>query len=96
VVGGLLGRDAELSRVARFLDAPADASASCLVLVGDAGIGKTTLWEACVQAAIDRRYRVLTARPSEAETAMPFAALADLCRAFRAAVRSPQRGRSGR
>src|SRR5438105_6969080 len=45
---------------------------------GQAGIGKTTLWNAGVAMARSRRYRVLACRPVEAETKMAFAALADM------------------
>jgi hypothetical protein len=48
------------------------------VLPGDAGIGKTTLWLAGVHAAADHEYRILSARPSQAETQYSFAGLTDL------------------
>jgi hypothetical protein len=41
-----------------------------LVIEGEAGIGKTTLWRAGVDAARERSYRVLTATPTAAETAL--------------------------
>jgi DNA-binding CsgD family transcriptional regulator len=50
-----------------------------LVLVGEPGIGKTTLWEAGVAAAEGQGVRVLAARPSESEARLPFAGLVDLC-----------------
>lgn len=51
---------------------------ACLVLSGSPGIGKTTLWEAGLDMARSQGYQVLSARTSEAETALSFAALADL------------------
>ena len=48
------------------------------MLPGEAGIGKTTLWLAGIDAAAARGYRILSARPSEAETRFSFAGLADL------------------
>ena len=48
------------------------------MLEGGAGIGKTTLWEAAVDAARRRGRRVLSTRPSEAEAHLSFAALIDL------------------
>jgi len=48
------------------------------VLKGEAGIGKTTLWLAGIDAASARGYRVLASRPSEAESSFSFAGLADL------------------
>jgi DNA-binding NarL/FixJ family response regulator len=49
-----------------------------VVLTGVPGIGKTTLWEAGVDAARRRGYRVLLARPSDAEAGLAFATLIDL------------------
>ncbi len=36
-----------------------------IVLIGEAGFGKTTLWEAALESARERGVRVLAARPSE-------------------------------
>ena len=60
-----------------FLDRALEGPRS-LVLEGEAGIGKTTLWLEGLERARDVGFRVLRARPSQAETALPFAALADL------------------
>ena len=49
-----------------------------LVLTGGPGIGKTTLWEAGIEAARDEGRAVLVARPTGAETQHSFAALTDL------------------
>ena len=48
------------------------------MLSGEAGIGKTTLWLAGVDAAAARGYRILSSRPAEAEATFSFAALTDL------------------
>jgi DNA-binding CsgD family transcriptional regulator len=48
------------------------------VLAGEAGIGKTTLWLASIDAAAARGYRILCCRPSDAETGFAFAGLGDL------------------
>ena len=72
-----MGREAELESIGRFLDDVARAP-SVLVLEGDAGIGKTTLWTAGVRATRDRGYVVLASRPAESETQLSFAALGDL------------------
>ena len=45
---------------------------------GEAGIGKTTLWLAGLDAAAARGYRILSARPAEAEATFSFAGLTDL------------------
>jgi DNA-binding CsgD family transcriptional regulator len=79
-----VGRDAELDEVERFLTAARPARA--LVLSGDAGIGKTTIWEAGLQRSRANGVTVLCARASEAETKLSFAALADLLEAVDAAV----------
>ena len=73
----LVGRDAELASVARFLDAVPDGS-TALLLEGEAGIGKTSLWRHGVALAHERSYRVLVCRPGESETHLSFAALSDL------------------
>ncbi|MBA3348202.1 MAG: ATP-binding protein [Actinobacteria bacterium] len=73
----LLGREEELGAITRLLDAPEQLSRMA-VLPGEAGIGKTTLWLAGIEAASQRGYRVLSCRPSEAETGFSFAGLTDL------------------
>jgi DNA-binding CsgD family transcriptional regulator len=59
-----------------FLDARWAARA--LVLTGGSGIGKTTCWEAGIEAARERGFRVLAARPAAAEVRLSFAAIGDL------------------
>jgi DNA-binding CsgD family transcriptional regulator len=56
----------------------ADRLPGVAVLSGEAGMGKTTLWLAGVDAAAERGYRILSCRPSEAETRFSFAGLTDL------------------
>lgn len=55
-----------------------EAFPRALVLVGGAGVGKSTLWEAGVAAAKRHGVRVLVARPSGAEAGLSFAGLIDL------------------
>ena len=74
----LHGRQGELAEIERFLEGIADGTASCLLLSGPAGIGKTTLWSAGIEAARARGLHVLSARPTEVETGLAFAALGDL------------------
>jgi hypothetical protein len=71
-MGEIYGRETELDRVSAV-------SGHALVLSGEPGIGKTTLWEAGIAAARERGVRVLVARPSGAETELSFAGLIDLC-----------------
>jgi DNA-binding CsgD family transcriptional regulator len=66
--------------LADFLVGGQDSS-QALVLDGEAGIGKTTLFEAAVAEAGEQGYTVLSCRPAGAEAAFSFAALADLLRA---------------
>jgi hypothetical protein len=73
----ILGRGAELQQVGALL-ADETPAGRTLVLTGDAGVGKTTIWEAGVRLAAERGRRVVAARPAEAEAALPFAALGDL------------------
>jgi DNA-binding CsgD family transcriptional regulator len=69
-----VGRESELSTLLERLDGGAGA----LILSGEAGCGKTTLWEACAGAARDRGFRVLSTRASAAETRLSYAGLIDL------------------
>jgi ATP/maltotriose-dependent transcriptional regulator MalT len=49
-----------------------------LILEGDPGVGKSTLWRHGVQLGMEGGYQVLVARPAEPEAQFPLAALADL------------------
>ena len=71
------GRDSELAALSDFLAGISDG-ASVLVLEGEAGVGKTTLWKASVAAAESAGQRVLPARPVESETELSFSAIADM------------------
>ena len=79
VLAGLtvLGRDVALEDVGRFIDALATGPAA-LLLEGEAGIGKTTIWRAAAAAAAQRDYRVISATAVEGEADLPFVALRDL------------------
>lgn len=72
----VVGREAELSSIAKLLRLPDDPRV--MLLEGEPGIGKTTLWEQGVRIATEVSKRVLTCRPAETETALPFSALGDL------------------
>jgi DNA-binding CsgD family transcriptional regulator len=77
-VGALLGRDVELALLRAFLERRPEDGAAALLVEGEPGIGKTAVWRAATEAARERGFRVLRARPSEAEQTLSFAALADL------------------
>ena len=73
----LVSRAAEWAAIEKLLDA-ATTQAAGLVITGPAGIGKTALWLAGLDHARERGFRVLTARGSPAESALAYAAVADL------------------
>ena len=73
----LIGRQWEIAGADRFLD-DISAGPAAMVLEGDPGIGKTTVWRAAVDAARRRSYRVLVCRASESESALSFLGLGDL------------------
>ena len=75
----LVGREEELQRVELFLDAARHAPRA-LVIEGEAGAGKTSIWEAALTAAARAGTPTLAARPAEAETSFAYAALGDLLR----------------
>ena len=72
-----VGGQAELTSI-RTLVERAEGGALALVLEGEAGIGKSTLWQAGVEVARERGYRVLSSRPAEAERGLAHAGLGDL------------------
>jgi DNA-binding CsgD family transcriptional regulator len=72
----LIGRESELAVVHEFL-APGPLPRA-LVVTGEPGIGKTTLWEAAIDAAVERRIRVLSTRANGAEARLSFAGLSDV------------------
>src|SRR5262245_46894117 len=72
----MVGRRRELDEIDRLL--AHEGAAAAVVLDGEAGIGKTTIWREGVRRAHERGLRTLIAQPSESETSLPYAALADL------------------
>jgi DNA-binding NarL/FixJ family response regulator len=74
-VSSLVGRESELGAAETFL---ASRQPCALAIVGEPGIGKTTLWQAAVEHARANGARVLVARPTESEARLAFAGLADL------------------
>ena len=73
----VVGRNAELGALEEFVSRISDG-ARVLVLEGEAGMGKTTLWSAGVDLAQTRGLCVLQAEPAESETALGFSGLGDL------------------
>jgi DNA-binding CsgD family transcriptional regulator len=75
--GTVVGRQAELAAVDAVLAAARDGLAA-LVLEGEPGIGKTTVWREGIARARCQGYRVLSCRAAPAEARLSFAALSDL------------------
>ena len=73
----IIGRESELADVVAFIDEQRDGPAA-LILDGEAGIGKSTIWLAGVDHARSRGHRVLLSRPAEAERSLAHAGLGDL------------------
>ena len=72
-----VGREEELDSIRAFIDA-VPRGPTALSISGQAGIGKTILWETGVEAARERFGRVLLCRGIEAEASLSFAALSEL------------------
>jgi DNA-binding CsgD family transcriptional regulator len=73
----ILGRDDELVVIDEWLQ-PAAPRPTALVIHGEAGIGKTTLWRRALSVAEEWPYRILSCTPSETETSLSFGGVADL------------------
>ena len=76
----MVGRDSELAAADSFL--AADGGFAALAIVGEPGIGKTTLWDEVMRRAQEAGAVALVARPNEAEAKLSFAALSDLVSAI--------------
>jgi DNA-binding CsgD family transcriptional regulator len=74
-VQDIVGRVAELDAIRSWLGAP---SPPILLLEGEAGIGKTTLWRACVDEAREDGLRVLAASSVQSEAQLSFTTFRDL------------------
>ena len=72
-----VGRDGELAEVDLFLGQMRAASCA-LALEGDAGIGKTTIWQETIDRARDAGMLVLACRPAAAEAKLSFSGLSDM------------------
>jgi DNA-binding CsgD family transcriptional regulator len=72
----IVGRRKERAQIARFFELESSGPRA-LLLEGDAGMGKSTLWREAVELA-QRGGRTLVSRPSEAEAQLSFTVLGDL------------------
>ncbi|KAA0079232.1 helix-turn-helix transcriptional regulator [Mycolicibacterium sp. P9-64] len=76
-IGPVVGRAAELRAVDHFLTSMAERP-SGLVIDGEAGIGKSTLWSTAVEQARERGSRVFATRACRVESPLAYAVVADL------------------
>ena len=74
---GVIGRVTELAAVDRMLER-AEAQRAALVIRGEAGIGKSTVWQAAMERARERGARVLSARPVQSESRLALSGFGDL------------------
>ena len=65
----IIGREEELEALARFID-DIDRRPAGLVLDGEAGVGKTTLWRAAMRMAEKKGHRVLATSGAPTETTL--------------------------
>src|SRR5262245_12296049 len=72
----VLGRRRELAQIEAFV--ARDDGFAALAIVGEAGIGKTTIWEEALRAAEARAHTVLRCRAAEQEVTLAYAGLSDL------------------
>jgi DNA-binding CsgD family transcriptional regulator len=90
----IVARQNELAEVDAFLALAGERPAG-LLIAGEAGIGKTTIWRAGIAAARERSFTVLEASPAETETKLSFSGLSDLLEPYIAdvlpALPAPQR-----
>ena len=73
----IISRKLELRGIHAFIDR-VPTGANVLAIEGPPGMGKTTLWLAGLEGGNDRAWRVLTARPTDAEATFAYAGLSDL------------------
>ena len=71
----IIGRDGERASIERALDGPRPVA---LIVEGEAGIGKTTLWSFALDVARERGERIVAWRASSAERELAFGALMGL------------------
>ena len=73
----IVGRQPELAQIADFLGL-VPGGARGLVIEGEPGIGKSTLWSSAVDDAAELAWRILATRPTAVEATYAFAGVGDL------------------
>jgi DNA-binding CsgD family transcriptional regulator len=77
-IGFTYGHERELAMAEDLLQAAAAGRVTVLGVVGEAGIGKTTVWRGIVERAETRGWLVLSCRPDEGDATLALSAVADL------------------
>jgi predicted ATPase len=72
----VIGREQEIAALTQFIEAVGELPGA-LLIEGEAGIGKTTIWEAGLRLARERGYLVMASRAGESEARLSFTALGD-------------------
>lgn len=73
----MIGREDEVALLDRFF-AATDRLPAAMLLEGEPGVGKTTLWRCAVDTARQRSYRVLSSGPGPYDSQLSFVSLRDL------------------
>jgi len=73
----VVGRKAELAAIAWWVEA-LGFGPSAMVIEGEAGIGKTTLWREAVASVRNAGHALVECRPTAAELELPYVGLGDL------------------
>ncbi len=77
MAAGVVGREAELVKLDELL-VGARGGLRVLVLEGEPGIGKTTVWREGIERAAASGFRVLSCRAAQTESRLSFGGLSDL------------------
>ncbi len=89
----VVGRERELDAIRRLLDDARAARSGALLLVGEAGIGKSTLLDSAREMARD--FTCLTARGVESESVLAYAGLLELLHPVRQLLDEVPEGQAG-
>ena len=73
----VVSREPQAAEIAAFLTSVV-AAPCALVIEGEPGIGKTTLWLETIERAEADGFRVMAARPVDAESVLAYTSLADM------------------
>ena len=76
----LIGREAELTTLVQALLAAQRGTGQCILIAGEAGVGKTRLLSALRQRAVGERFVVLEGHCFEQDTSFPYALWIDALR----------------